>query len=284
MNEKSILLVDDNENQLNHLNHSLKDLGYKNTFTADRGDNAWVLLKLKKIDCVVCSYEMKEMSGIALLKILRREDQMADIPFFLTDPAFTKIKVLKAGQIGVTGLFVIPFDNEAMQKKINKSLKEVKEPIIEQTQQTLDHGLELIENKEYDKALQVFTVLVNQKEIPEYYFNIGYIKTSQGKHSEAIDAFSKATKLDRLFVKAYEAMGRAYKLIGDLKKAEEHMQLAAEIYMETDKLDSAEDVLNEVLESGTHSLNIYNTLGVIQRKKGNTEVALRQCKKAHPQY
>jgi len=285
MDGKSILLVDDDEKRLNLLNNTFTEFGYKKINVADRSDNAWVILKSKKIDCVVCSYEMQEMSGIALLKILRRDDQISDTPFFLIDPAFTKIKVLKAGQNGATGLFVVPFDGKAMQKKIIKALAEVKEPIIVQTQKTLDQGLEFIENKEYVKALTVFAKLVNQKEAPEYYFNIGYIKTSQGKHNEAIEAFTKATKLDRLFARAYEAMGRAYKLIGDLEKSEKHMQLAAEIYMDTDKLDSAEDVLTEVLESGIQSLNVFNTLGVIYRKKGNTDIALRQYKKAlkiHP--
>lgn len=285
MDGKSILLVDDDEKRLNLLNSTFIEFGYKKINLADRGDNAWVILKSKKINCVVCSYEMQEMSGIALLKILRRDDQITDTPFFLIDPAFTKIKVLKAGQSGATGLFVVPYDGKAMQKKIIKALAEVKEPIIVQTQKTLDQGLEFIENKEYVKALTVFTKLVNQKEAPEYYFNIGYIKTSQGKHNEAIEAFTKATKLDRLFARAYEAMGRAYKLIGDLEKSEKHMQLAAEIYMDTDKLDSAEDVLTEVLESGIQSLNVFNTLGVIYRKKGNTDIALRQYKKAlkiHP--
>jgi tetratricopeptide (TPR) repeat protein len=128
-------------------------------------------------------------------------------------------------------------------------------------------------------------MLVNQKENPEYYFNIGYIKTSQGKHSEAIEAFSMATRLDRLFARAYEEMGRVYKLMGDFVKAEEYMQLAAEIYMDTDKIGPAEEILNEILESGINSLNVFNTLGVLYRKKGDSQAALTQYKKAlkvHP--
>ncbi len=73
--------------------------------------------------------------------------------------------------------------------------------------------------------------------------------------------------------------------MGDLEKAEEYMHMAAEIYMDTDKLGTAEEVLNEILESGTESLNVFNTLGVLYRKKGDTEVALSQYKKAlkvHP--
>ena len=285
MNDNQILLVDDDKNTLNQLQKTVLTLGFKEVLLADGADNAWVMMKNKKIDCIICAYAMKEMTGLALLKIIRREDTSSDTPFFLTDKAFTKIKVIKAGQIGVTGLFVIPYNEKVMHRKIFSALEKLKEPVILKAQETFDYGMQLIEKKEYDKALGVFTTLVNQKDNPEYYFNIGYIKTSQGKHSEAIEAFSMATSLDRLFAKAYEEMGRVYKLMGDLVKAEEYMQLAAEIYMDTDKIGAAEDVLNEILESGTDSLNVFNTLGVLYRKKGDTQVALIQYKKAlkvHP--
>lgn len=285
MKESRILLVDDNKDALNQLDKTIRELGFKEVLLSDGADNAWVVMKNKQVDCIICAYEMREMSGPALLKITRREDTSSDIPFFLTDRAFTKIKVIKAGQIGVTGLFVIPYDEKVIERKIRASIEHKKEPVVQKVEETFERGLQLLEKKQYDKAIDVFTTLVSQKDNPEYYFNIGYIKTSQGKHSEAIEAFSMATRLDRLFAKAYEEMGRVYKLMGDLTKAEEYMHLAAEIYMDTDKIGSAEEILNEILESGTDSLNVFNTLGVLYRKKGETEIALAQYKKAlkvHP--
>ena len=73
--------------------------------------------------------------------------------------------------------------------------------------------------------------------------------------------------------------------MGDLAKAEEYMQMAAQIYMDTNKIGTAEEVLNEILESGTESLNVFNTLGVLFRKKGDPMEALKHYKKAlrvHP--
>jgi len=285
MKEFRILLVDDNKESLDQLEIAIKEIGFKQVVLVDSADNAWVVMKNKKIDCIICAYDMKEMSGPALLKIVRREEGASDIPFFLTDKAFTKLKVIKAGQIGVTGLFVHPYDEKVIKRKICIALERLKQPVLQKAEETFEVALQLIEKKEYDKAIDAFTTLVSQKENPEYYFNIGYIKTSQGKLTEAIEAFSMATRLDRLFAKAYEEMGRVYKLMGDLAKAEEYMQQAAEIYMDTDKIGAAEEVLNEILESGTDSLNVFNTLGVLYRKKGETQTALTQYKKAlkiHP--
>lgn len=285
MKGKSILLVDDDTTELTQLHNAMKKLGFASVLTAQGGDNAWVILKAKPVDCVICAYDMAEMSGIALLKIVRRESNFSDTPFFLADSAFTKIKVIKAGQNGVTGLFVVPCEANVLRHKIETALGSAGEPVVAQARKIYDQARQMIEKKEFGKALKLLSVLVKQKENPEYYYNIGYIKTSQGKHSEAIDAFYKATQLDRLFAKAYEEMGRVYKLMGDMKKAEEYMQLAAEVYMDTDKIGSAEAVLNELLESGMDSLNVFNTLGVLYRKKGNPQESLKQYKKAlkvHP--
>jgi tetratricopeptide (TPR) repeat protein len=207
------------------------------------------------------------------------------MPFFLADSAFTKIKVIKAGQAGVSGLFVIPYDPKALKMRLAVALGKLKDPVIHQVELSVKKGLELIEKKEYKKALGLFQTLVNQNANPEYYYNIGYIKTAQNKYYEAIEAFSKATRLDRLFVKAYKAMAMVYRAMGAVEKVEACTRIAAEIYMDTDKLGKAEDMLNELLASGTNSLNVFNTLGVLYRKKGDIKEAMKQYKKAlkvHP--
>ncbi len=285
MKNRRMLLVDDDKQELSRLAATVRKLGIEEIVTADRGDKAWVILKKTRVDAVISAYDMAEMSGLALLKITRREEGLSGLPFFLTDRAFTKIKVLRAGQTGVTGLFVIPYDEQAMARKLSIALSIKEDPVISKASATVEAGMRYIEAGEYDKALEVFTTLVGQRENPEYYFNIGYIKTFQGKHSEAIEAFMMATRLDRLFAKAYEEMGRVYRLMGDLEKAEESMRQAAEIYMDTDKIGSAEEILTELLESGTTTLNVFNTLGVLYRKKGEPESALVHYKKAlkiHP--
>ena len=98
MQDKHILLVNDDKAGLGQLAALINALGFHQVSLAEGGVGAWVALKSKKPDCVVSAYEMKEMSGLALLRIIRREEGVSDTPFFLTDNAFTKIKVLRAGQ------------------------------------------------------------------------------------------------------------------------------------------------------------------------------------------
>ncbi|MFO7751387.1 MAG: tetratricopeptide repeat protein [Desulfobacteraceae bacterium] len=286
MKQEQFLLVNDSQEELKRLAAMLNQLGYGNVHQAMGADNAWYRMKTSNVACIVCAYTMEEMSGLAFLKIVRAEKKYADIPVFLIDPFFTKIKVARAGQAGVTGLLVSPVDLERMEGKVVASLDAVgKDPAVKEARRSVERGTALINQGRYEQALEVFTALVSQQENPEYYYNIGYIKTVQGKHAEAIDAFRQATQLNALFAKAYEEMGRVFRALGRPKEADESMQQAAEIYLDKDKLGNAEDILNEILDSGSQSLNVFNTLGVIYRKKGDFETALKHYKKAlkvHP--
>ena len=285
MPHPSILTITQDTLEQDKLLTALKKIGYTHIITADSANTGWAILKTSDVGCVIAAYDMGDISGLALLKILRKEERLGDLPFFLADSAFTKIKVIKAGQAGVSGLFVIPYDPKALKMRLAAALGKLKDTVIHQVELRVKKGLELIEKKEYKKALGLFQNLVNQNENPEYYYNIGYIKTAQNQYYEAIEAFSKATRLDRLFVKAYKAMAMVYKAVGAVEKVEECTQIAAEIYMDTDKLGKAEDMLNELLASGTNSLNVFNTLGVLYRKKGDIKEAMKQYKKAlkvHP--
>ncbi|MCK5100656.1 MAG: response regulator, partial [Desulfobacteraceae bacterium] len=155
MGEKTILIVDDNKESLNSLDHLIKSFGFGKTLLANGGDSAWVMLKYVKVDCVICSLNMDEMSGIALLKIFRRDDTFSTTPFFLFNDIFTKVKVIKAGQIGVTGLFVVPIEVKQLKKKISAALNMDKEPVTLRTEEMFEQGMQLIDNKEYEKALEV---------------------------------------------------------------------------------------------------------------------------------
>lgn len=280
MKDKSLLLVDDKPERLKELSGIIRNLGFSGFMEAGSAEKAWFLMRSTKVDCVVSAYEMREMSGLSLLKIVRGEERFADLPFFLTDPGFTKLKVLKAGQTGVTGLFVIPYDIFKIEKRILSSLRKKKGPAVEKARKSYETGKRLMDQGRYNEALEIFYELVGRSENPEYYYNIGYIKTAQGKHNEAIEAFAKATELDRLFAKAYELMGRAFRTLGNPEKADEYMELAAEIYMDSDRIGTAEEILNEILEHGSESLNVFNTLGVIYRKKGEPQTAMKYYKKA----
>lgn len=285
MKKPSFLLVDDNPVALRELADSLRYLGYKEIQEARNGSEAWTVLRIRDFGCVIANWDMPEMSGLALLKLARNDDKHLNLPFFLTDSAFTQEKVIDAGRAGVTGLIVKPFQVETLKSKIASMTKVMELCVPEEVRAYYEQGMKLLEAKNYEEALKVFEEMLRQGESPEIYYNIGYIKTVKKEYAEAVEAFRKATQLDRYFAKAYEAMGRAYKALGKADEAAESLKRAAEIYMSSEKEEKAEGILNEILEENPDTINVYNTLGVLYRKKGDYEAALKQYERAlkiHP--
>jgi tetratricopeptide (TPR) repeat protein len=286
MKTTSFLIVDDNTFALRELQDALRYFGYKAIEEAKRADEAWRMLRFRRYDCVIAEMEMPGTSGLDLLKSVRADDRFYSVPFFLTNTAFNKVKVVLAGQQGVTGLIVKPLDVQNFRQKIETLGAEPEEdPGIAESRHTLEEGLKLMDGKQPEAALIVFEKLVDQGETAEMYYNIGYIKTSQEKYGEAIVAFRKATQLDRLFAKAYEAMGRAFQKLGRKADAEKALQKAADIYMSKEKVRDAEEILKEIMEINPDTVNIYNSLGVLCRKKGEYIEALKHYEKAlkiHP--
>jgi Tfp pilus assembly protein PilF len=285
MKKLIFLIVDNDAEQSNELKKILGSIGHEDIEITDNANDAWTLMRIKDFDCVISAWDMPDMTGIALLRITRNDDNLHFMPFFLTDTTFTKVKVIQAGQAGVTGLMVKPFDLDNVGEKI-KSLKNIKlQTDVSESASSFDEGMRLIEQNDYNSALKVFEELTQKGETAEAYYNIGYIKTSLGEYEAAIVAFRKATQLDRLFAKAFEAMGRAYKELGMNEKAQEYLQKAADIYIGREKMQDAESVLNEILEISPDSINVYNSLGVLYRRRGDLKTSLNYYQKAlkvHP--
>jgi tetratricopeptide (TPR) repeat protein len=277
--------VDDNAVALKELCNTIRYLGYKDVHTTATASEAWAMLKVKEFNCVFSAWDMPEMTGLALLKVARNDDRFVTLPFFLSDTTFTKSKVIEAGKAGVSGLIVTPYTVEIIRDKVS-AISKLTEPAAPTKEQiSLEEGLALLDNGRQEDALEVFERLLKDGESAEVYYNIGYIKTSRGLYQEGIEAFHKATQLDRLFAKAYEAMGRAYRELGQTEKAEECLHQAAQIYMNSEKDENAEEILNEILELHPDTVNVYNSLGVLYRKRGDSKTALTHYEKAlriHP--
>ena len=281
----SFILVDDDPSALKDLEQILRELDYEDIQATEKANDAWLMMRIMDFGCVISAWEMPEMTGMALLKIIRNDDKLYNIPFFLTHSAFTEEKVIQAGHAGVNGLIVKPFDAIAIENKLNTLPEIASQTEFTEAEDELEEGLRLIDSNDYESALNIFRELTRKQESAEVYYNIGYIKTVQKLYEEAIIAFRKAVQLDRLYAKAYEAMGRAYQLLGRNKEAKECFQKAADLYLGKERIQDAEAILNEILRIDPDSVNIFNSLGVLYRKKGDMEKALINYQKAltvHP--
>ena len=149
MEKTTVLLADENHAALEELAKIFKSLGFQNIIQSDNASNAWTMIQLKELECVVSAWEMKDMSGLALLRIVRSSDRFFNLPVFLVHSAYTKGLVVLAGQEGVTGLMVTPFNAGNIKKKMEALKFTVLDPHQKEAEKSLQDALKLIESENY---------------------------------------------------------------------------------------------------------------------------------------
>ncbi len=117
-----ILVVDDFATMRRIIKNILRQIGYKNIEEADDGDVGLRLLKAQPFDFVISDWNMPKMSGLELLKAVRSDDQLADLPFLMVTAEAQKENVIEAVKAKVSNYIIKPFTAETLAEKINKIL------------------------------------------------------------------------------------------------------------------------------------------------------------------
>ncbi len=115
-----VLVVDDFATMRRIVKTSLKQIGYKNIVEADDGTTALTVLKDQKIDVILADWNMPKMSGIELLKAVRSDKSIKNIPFLMVTAEAQKENVIEAIQAGVTNYIVKPFTPDAIKDKLER--------------------------------------------------------------------------------------------------------------------------------------------------------------------
>lgn len=275
-----VLLVDGDRAERTHTINLLRELGFTSIIEADTGARAWSIVKNQEVGLVLCTWDLPELSGLGLLKVIRSDSHRAAIPFTLIVTDISEEQVVKAGIAGVTDIIIRPISIETFSKKIEEALRIEGDAESADFKEQFDLGEKLMNSGRYEEALVAFQRILRMYESAEVYYNIGYIKSAQGNYQEALHAFRKATEINNTFAKAYEKLAEVYTKLGRREEAQEHLEKAAEIYMERKMDAQAESALMEAIKLNPQTINVYNSLGILYRRRGDHDEAIRQYRKA----
>lgn len=118
-----ILVVDDASTMRRIVRGLLRELSLKNIREAENGSDALEELKRKKADLVISDWNMPQMTGIELLRAIRSDGALKDVPVLMVTAEAKKENILEAVQAGVNNYIVKPFSAETLQEKLNKIFK-----------------------------------------------------------------------------------------------------------------------------------------------------------------
>lgn len=115
-----ILVVDDFSTMRRIIKNLLRDLGFNNTSEADDGMTALPMLQSGNFDMVVTDWNMPGMPGIDLLRAIRADAKLSNIPVLMVTAEQKKENIVEAAQAGVNGYIVKPFTAATLKEKLDK--------------------------------------------------------------------------------------------------------------------------------------------------------------------
>lgn len=115
-----VLVVDDFPTMRRIIRNLLKQIGFENVDEAEDGVQALSKLKSGSYGLIVTDWNMPNMEGIDLLRNIRKEESIKDLPVLMVTAEAEKEKVIEAIKAGVDNYIVKPFTAEVLKEKLEK--------------------------------------------------------------------------------------------------------------------------------------------------------------------
>lgn len=116
-----VLIVDDSMIMRRILKNILKDRNIpdENLLDAPNGKVALNILEHNEIDLLLLDWNMPQMDGLELVKIIRSMDKYKNLPVIMVTSEAAKYNVLEAIKAGVTDYIVKPVSSVKILSKID---------------------------------------------------------------------------------------------------------------------------------------------------------------------
>ncbi|BAF86618.1 MULTISPECIES: response regulator [Azorhizobium] len=114
-----VLVVDDYKTMVRIIRNLLKQIGFEDVDEASDGTEALAKLKERKYGLVISDWNMEPMTGYELLKRVRDDADLSDIPFIMVTAEAKSENVIAAKKAGVSNYIVKPFNAQTLKGKID---------------------------------------------------------------------------------------------------------------------------------------------------------------------
>lgn len=115
-----ILVVDDFPTMRRIIRNLLKELGFENVDEAEDGAMGLDKLRTGGFQFVVSDWNMPNLDGLEMLKQIRQDPNLKNIPVLMVTAEAKKENIVAAAQAGANGYVVKPFTAATLEEKLNK--------------------------------------------------------------------------------------------------------------------------------------------------------------------
>ena len=121
----NILIVDDSRIIRNVVKNVLEEMGIgnENIFDAPDGNAALEIIDSTSIDMLLVDWNMPNLNGLDLVRILRGRDSYKKTPIIMITSEAARYNIMEAIKAGVTDYVVKPVAGVVLKKKLSPFLK-----------------------------------------------------------------------------------------------------------------------------------------------------------------
>jgi len=120
MHRLRVLVVDDYEEMRSIMRETLRIIGIPHVDVARDGHDALFKLQLNSYDFVISDLNMPNLCGIGLLKAIRADAGLCNLPVLMLTAENGRDRVVEAVQSGVNGYIVKPFSANTLKQKLKE--------------------------------------------------------------------------------------------------------------------------------------------------------------------
>ena len=117
-----VLVVDDYGTMIRVIRNLLKQIGFQDIDDAADGTAALGRMRAKRYGLVISDWNMQPMTGYELLKEVRQDPALAQVPFIMVTAESKTENVITAKKAGVNNYIVKPFNTQTLRSKIEAVL------------------------------------------------------------------------------------------------------------------------------------------------------------------
>ncbi|MFH1488848.1 MAG: response regulator [Pseudomonadota bacterium] len=229
IHEMTVLLVDDMPNMLKSIRGMLKILGYGKIFlTASNGVEALRMLEKEPVDLVILDNDMPVMSGAELLREIRDNRKLRDLPVIMVTAQAYRDFVAEAGESTVGAYILKPITVKVLDEKISSVVSDANHP--PPMAWHLKMAREFEEKGDIERAIaQAKQAMEANPKATRPIRELGYYHLKNNDLKEAEKWLLKATQLNTLDVFAFHQLGELYLSLDDIEKASIYYEKAMRI-------------------------------------------------------
>jgi CheY-like chemotaxis protein len=124
--QKTVLVVDDEDHILRVVSYKLRGAGYT-VLEANDGEEAWEILRGQPVDLVLTDQQMPFMTGLELVETMRTRPETADVPVLMLTARGFRLDAEELQRADVIAMIAKPFSPRLLLSQVRAAIGPVSE-------------------------------------------------------------------------------------------------------------------------------------------------------------